>query len=156
MASYVDANGNGRRDDGEDGVAAGQVTVTDEDGRVVMVVALTAVGETISGLPVGTYDIAFSPDAGYEISGTDGLEAAIAEGATLKVAFGVTRRPEPTATAQLTATAVAPTVAPLPTPTLVPAQEKSGFGASLYRVSGILLALVALVLPLGVRMLRRR
>ena len=156
IASYIDANGNGKRDSGEEGIAAGQVTVLDADGKVVTQVTLQADGEAVSGLPVGTYDVAFSPDAGYETSGADSLKAAIAEGATLQVAFGVTRRPEPTATVQPSATTVPPTAAPLPTATPAPAPEKSGFGSALYRISGILLALVALALPLGVRLLRQR
>ncbi len=173
VAAYLDENGNGKLDEGEPTVAGGEVTVADMDGNMVALVPLGDTSLTIEQLDPGQYTVALAPAEGFAVVGQDQILTVLSGGATLNINFGLTavaaeptieetEEPEPTATPQPVATATpikiatseptATTARATVAPTAAPAAESQG---GLARVSGILVALVALVLPLGVRMLRR-
>lgn len=129
VAAFLDANENGQQDAGEPNVPGGEVTLYDASNAVAAKVAVEGTGTTLHGIAPGTYRVVLAPAEGYELTGSSEMLVGLAGGATLELSFGVSGGKAATG-----------------------AQDgPSGF----VRVSGILVAMVALVLPLGVRLLKR-
>jgi hypothetical protein len=103
----------------------------------------------LGNLAEGTYYLKRKNPAGYLSTVPDDWAAAVVPGGRTMVELGALFIPTPTATSTLR-----PTLTPTPTPTPRPLLQ--GAGRSLYQVSGILLAALAILLPFGVRYLRKR
>ena len=154
VQGFVDRNGNGVRDAGEDLLPETRFTVLDskqaEVGDYLMVSAQEPY--CFQGLAAGSYIVRVQGPAGYEPVGEKERSVAVQAGASQQVAFAHRQLPTPTPTAR-------PTNTPRPTatPTLEPPSNAlSIIGQGLYSVSGLIVALVALALPLGFRYLRMR
>ena len=151
VTGFEDANGNGRRDEGENLIAG--VGVTFYDGNRLELERYTTDGLSerycLGGLAEGTFYLKLQNPPGYLSTAPDDWAAAVVPGGRTSVEVGARFVPTPSATATLRPTAT-PTATPTPRPIL---RET---GKALYQVSGILLAALALMLPLGVRYLRKR
>ena len=129
-------------------MAGAEVAVLDADGTELARIALGVDGLTLGDLPVGDLTVVVTPPEAYEVNRFAQRPVTTVAGETVAIDFGlievVAPTPEPTA---------APTLTPVPTPVPAPASEGQG---GLWRISGILVALLAVILPVGVRMLGRR
>ncbi|NLX36374.1 MAG: hypothetical protein GXY68_06780 [Chloroflexi bacterium] len=148
ISVFADSDGDGLRSEGEAGMAGAEVAVLDADGTELARIALGVDGLTLGDLPVGDLTVVVTPPEAYEVNRFAQRPVTTVAGETVAIDFGlievVAPTPEPTA---------APTLTPVPTPVPAPASEGQG---GLWRISGILVALLAVILPVGVRMLGRR
>ncbi len=151
VTGYEDSNSNGRRDEGEPLVAG--MSVSFSDSTLLELERYTTDGLSepycLGNLAEGTYYLKRKNPAGYLSTVPDDWAAAVVPGGRTMVELGALFIPTPTATSTLR-----PTLTPTPTPTPRPLLQ--GAGRSLYQVSGILLAALAILLPFGVRYLRKR
>jgi len=151
VTGFEDANGNGRRDEGE--VLVAGMTVSFSDSTLLELERYTTDGLSepycLGNLAEGTYYLKRQNPTGYLSTVPDDWAAAVVPGGRTMVELGARFIPTPTATPTPRAT-LTPTPAPTPRPLL------QGAGRALYGVSGILLAALAILLPFGVRYLRKR
>ena len=161
VTTFEDKNGNGVRDGEERLLAGAQLTLSDMAGAFIA--AQTSVGSgdyvTFDKLAPGNYVVSEQDPAGYVSTSPNQWALTLVGGATLEIHFADRYEPSPTPTRE-----VAPTVAPaqpdppasqLPTSSYTPL-GKQGFWGSLYNVSGILVAALALILPLGLKAMQDR
>ncbi|MDI7275743.1 MAG: hypothetical protein QME94_07180 [Anaerolineae bacterium] len=153
IRAFEDANGNRSRDAGEGAIPGAQAVLLDAEGVEVGDLLTVSYREALcfQDIPAGEYSLKLLAPAGYEASGAfDGSVTLGEEPVALEVGF----RRFPTSTPGPTAAA---TATPQPTPTPPPS---GGFfdalGRGLYGISGVLVALVALALPLGYRYFHAR
>ena len=151
VTSFEDTNGNGRRDEGEPLVAG--TTISFSDSALLELERYTTDGLSepycLGNLTEGTYYLKRHNPPGYLSTGPDDWAAAVVPGGRTMVELGARFIPTPTATST-----ARPTLTPTATPTPPPLLQ--GAGRSLYQISGILLAAIAVSLPFGVRYLRKR
>lgn len=156
--SFEDRNGNGLHDAAEPLIAGARVQVLDMGGAVVASQVSEGTGPVVfEGLAPGNYRVTEMHPDGYESSSVDHWAVAVIAGSQLEVLFG--NRPIPTATPKPSATpslAASPTTAATPQPVATttpapPAAPVRSLGHWLYGISGLLVAVVALAIPLYIR-----
>ena len=151
VTGFEDTNANGRKDEGEPLVAG--MTVSFSDSTMLELERYTTDGLSepycLGNLAEGTYYLKRSNPPGYLSTVPDDWAAAVVPGGRTMVELGSRFVPTPTATST-----ARPTLTPTPTPTPRPLLQ--GAGRSLFQVSGILMAALAVLLPFGVRYLRKR
>jgi hypothetical protein len=151
VAVYEDRNSSGQREEGEALVAGAIVSLLDANRFELESHSTDGVSEPycFHGLDAGLYYAIRQNPPAYVSTGADELEVAVSPGQTANVAFGAQYAPTPTATATAT-----PTATPTPTPTPKPLLTR--VGESVYNVSGIILAALALLIAVGLQYLRTR
>jgi hypothetical protein len=150
VSAFDDGNGNGRRDDGERLIPGAVVSLSDITRLELDRYTTDGLSEPFcfSALAEGTYYLKRVNPAGYVSTAPDDWAAAVVPGGKTMLEFGARFVPTPTATATATRTAT-PTATPTPKPILKEVASVT------YQVSGILLAALALIIPVGLRFLRR-
>ncbi|MBN1399911.1 MAG: hypothetical protein JXA74_03680 [Anaerolineae bacterium] len=157
LSVYVfdDRDADGRRTTGEPLLAGARIELTTMDGQSVDSYTTTGSAEPyiFGDLQPGNYVVSESDPPGYASTSPNQWAATLLPGASLELYFAdrFEPSPTPTRTARPTQTAPAPTAAPTVQPTET---SKGGLGDSLSNVSGILVAMVALILPIVYRLLR--
>ena len=148
---FQDTNGSGQRDEGENLVAGAAISLLGPDQVELDSYVTDGSSEPycFRDLAAGEYRIVRSNPPAFVSTGEDETPVAVAAGETAEVAFGARFAPTPTATATST-----PTPTPSPTPTPKPILQRAG--ETVYNVSGIILAALALLLTAGLHYLRRR
>jgi len=140
---FDDANGNGLRDEGEELLAGATIQVLTMDRQPVDEYTTDGTNEPhVFTVEPGKYLLLEKDPEGFISISPNDWGIVVAAGTGIEIAFGDQYMPPPTATP-----------APTPTPSPPPA---SGVGRALYSISGILVALVAVLLPFGFRRLRSR
>jgi hypothetical protein len=148
---YEDRNKNGQRDEGENLVANAVITLLDSNRQQLDQYTTDGVSEPycLDGLVAGEYYLQRQNAPGYLSTDVDEAAAVVVAGERTEVTFGAEFVPTPTATATATATAT-------PTPTATPMPILDRVGSSVYGVSGIILAALALIIAAGLQVLRQR
>ncbi|MFP3896727.1 MAG: SdrD B-like domain-containing protein [Anaerolineales bacterium] len=153
---FEDLDGDGQRGSQESALPGAHLELLDEEGTVIESHITDDSDEphTFTVAP-GDYTVVEAPPEGYVSVSSDRWAGTVVAGGQVDVSFAA--QPQPSATP--TATTVSPTatgepeeVTPTPTdvaPTPPPSDMDGGFWTSLYGVSGILVAVLALVVPLG-------
>ncbi|MGC9360751.1 MAG: hypothetical protein ACP5G7_10345, partial [Anaerolineae bacterium] len=159
ISAYEDTNGNRRRDDGEPLLAGVSVDIANEAGESLLSYTTDGTSEPHAfEVPPGLYQVSTADTPGFSSTSPDAWAVQVESGETLEVGFG--KQPVPTATptetAHPTPEATAPAVSAQPTVEPTPAQPEEASGRSLTSISGILLAVLALLLPVGLRFFRAR
>ena len=151
VSVFEDLNGNGRREEGENLVAGASISLFDSGRAQIASYTTDAVGEPYCflSLAAGEYDLQRQNPPAYVSTNADSLVVEVAPGEVADVAFGAQFAPTPTATATATST-------PTPTPTATPKPVLQRVGESVYSVSGIILAGLALLITAGLHYLRKR
>lgn len=151
ISGFDDANGNGRRDDGESLIAGMAVIFLDQNRLELERYTTDGLSEPycFGNLAEGTYFLKRQNPPGFVSTVPDDWAAAVVPGGKTVVELGARFMPTPTATATATPT-LTPTATPTPRPVL---RETVN---AVYQVSGILLAALALIIPAGLRYLRKR
>lgn len=159
---FSDDNADELRDEDEDLVGGAEIRLADLEHRVLDTYVTDGSSEPHSfAVPGGRYVVSGTFPEGYTATSPRDWAVIIPDAESIEIAFGV--RSAPTATPTVRATvavpatpAVAPdgTTEPTAVPTKVPSAGQTGEGSSGY--SGILVALIAIILPLGLRELRSR
>ncbi len=150
VAVFEDANADGRRAEGEPLIAGAVVTLFDSNRMELEKYTTDGLSEPycFSGLAAGTYYLKRQNPSGYTSTVPDDWGVAVAPGANTSVELGARIVPGPTATPTNT-----PTQVPTPTPTPRPIARE--VGNALYQISGIIVAGLALGIPIGLRYLRK-
>ena len=155
VRAYHDPNGNAQPDAAEALLAGMRIALLDAQRQEIA--SYTTLGRDepycFKGLGAGQYFLKAQSPPGYQATTPNDWGVILPLGASFSVDFG--QRALPTATPRPPATS---TATPSPTPTQAPRAVGpnilGAIGQGLYSVSGLLVALVALALPLGLRYLR--
>jgi len=161
VTTFEDSNGNGLRDGGERLLAGAELTLSDMSGQFIASQSSVGSGDYVAfdKLTPGNYVVSEKDPAGYVSTSPNQWALTLVSGATLEISFADRYEPSPTPTQ-----VVEPTVVPQqpeppepqgPTSSYTPL-GKTGFFSSLYNVSGILVAALALILPLGLKAMQDR
>ncbi|HUV93277.1 MAG TPA: SdrD B-like domain-containing protein [Anaerolineae bacterium] len=158
VLAFDDRNGNGLRDAGEKLLAGARIELSNVERTLIASHVTDGSSEpyAFEGLAPSNYVVSETDPPGYTSSSPNQWAATILEGAQLEFHFADVFAPSPTPTVTTavrrpTATLMPPT----PAPTAIPEPEDSlPFVRGLRSISGLLVALVALGLPLAVRFLR--
>ncbi len=165
VLAFEDRNGNGLRDAGEPLLAGAHITVLNMQRTPLATHKTDGASEpyTFGGLAPGQYLVTEEDPPGYTSTAPKVWGVALAEGTEMTIAFCLrfaptatptwtpSPAPSPTAPATVVPATAAPTAAPTPAATAAPT-----FGQRLYQVSGILVALMALVILVGYTWLKNR
>jgi len=151
VSVYEDANGDGKRDEGESLVAGAAISLADEQHEKVAEYITDGLNEPFcySGLEGGTYYLKRQNAPGYVSTNPDDWGVVIIPASSINVGFGAQFVPTPSATPTTTSTTT-PTVTPTPRRVL------AEIGGAVHMVSGIIVAALALIIPLALRYLRER
>ncbi len=151
VTGFEDTNSNGWRDEGEALVAGMVVSFSDSNRLELERYTTDGLSEPycLGGLTEGTYYLKRQNPQGYVSTVPDDWAAAVVPGGRTMVELGARFIPTPTATST-----ARPTLTPTATPTPRPVLQETG--RALYQLSGILLAALAILIPVGVRYLRKR
>ncbi len=151
VSVYLDLNENGQRDDGESLVSGAVISLLNSSRAEVQKYTTDGVNEPycFQGLVAGEYYVQRQNPSGYVSTEADEKLAVVEPGTSESVDFGAEFVPTPTPTSTAT-----PTRTPTPTPTPEPITRR--IGNTFYGVSGIILAALALIILVGVQVLRRR
>ena len=147
VLAFDDRNGDGMRDEGEELLAGSMIRLLTIDRQLVAEYATDGVNEphTFTVEP-GKYLLIEGDAEGFISTSPNDWGIVVAAGESVDIAFGDQRAPAPTAT----------TVPPTPTATPQPTPSVSRTRTLVYSISGILVALFALLLPLIFRWVRSR
>jgi hypothetical protein len=164
VSAFEDKNGDGERGEGESLLAGVEIMVMNAQRTPVASLITDGSGVQIfDDLPPGSYILIESLPAGYVSTSPKEWAVALAPGTEIEVAFASQFAPSPTPTREPSATP-APTETPVsesptdvPTSTPVAAatpapRTRGGLGS----ISGILVVLLALALPIALRLLKAR
>ena len=165
VLAFEDRNGNGLRDTGEPLLAGAEITLHNLQRTPLATHKTDGASEpyTFGGLAPGQYLVTEEDPPGYTSTAPKVWGVALAEGTEMTIAFGLrfaptatptwtpSPAPSPTAPATVAPATAAPTATPTPATTAAPT-----FGQRLYQVSGILVALIALVILVGYTWLKNR
>ncbi|MFH1084976.1 MAG: SdrD B-like domain-containing protein [Chloroflexota bacterium] len=148
---FEDRNATGLREANEPLLSGARLELTTLD-RKPLASGTTQGGEPVvfEGLAPGSYVVTAQTPLGYVPSSPNQWAVALLAGSEVEIAFGGQVAPTPTRAATATLAprpAATPTLAPTPMP--VPRT----LGQSFRQVSGILVAMLALILPLAYRLL---
>ena len=151
VSVYEDLNNDGKRDEGESLVSGAAIFLTNEQHQKLAEYITDGLNEPfcMSGLRAGTYYLDRQNAPGYVSTCPDYWQVVIVPGSSADVRLGARFAPTPTATPTVVSTAT-----PLPTPT--PRQVLAEVGGAMHMVGGIVIAALALIIPLGLRYLRER
>jgi len=154
---YEDRDKNGQRDEGENLVANAVIILLDSNRQQLDQYTTGGVSELscFDGLVPGEYYLQRQNAPGYLSTDVDEAAVVVVAGERTEVMFGADFVPTPTATATATATAT-PAATATPTPTATPKPLLDRVGSSVYGVSGIILAALALIIAAGLQVLRQR
>jgi len=150
VLAYHDRNGNEMRDPDEEFLPGAMFTAS--DGRQTVASYITdGINEPycFTDLRPGTYFIYEENPPGYESTTGDDWGVVIAGGSTIQIEFGDNLQPTPVPTST-----PVPTATPIPTPT--PEPLLSTLSANLYKVSGVIIIVLAAAIALVFNILRRR
>jgi len=160
---FDDHDGNGVRNPGEKLLAGARIELTNMQRTPIASHVTDGTSEpyAFKGLAPGSYIVTEVDPPGYTSISPNQWAATLIEGTQLDLYFADQFVPSPTPTltkviGQPTGTSLPPTREPgraTPTPIPEPAEPHS-FGQWLHGVSGLLVAVVALALPLALRLLR--
>jgi len=153
VLAFDDLNGNGVRESNEPLLAGARIMIADSEGTVIAEHVTDGVSEpyAFEDLDPGQYAVVEQDPPGYASTSSNRWLAPISYGSELEVFFADEYR-----TVTATATAAPPVSATSAVPTAEPSIIESGSPAGFEEFSGILVALVALVLPVGLRVIRGR
>jgi len=151
VSVYQDLDSDGERGEGEGLVAGAVVSLADEQHRELSEHTTDGQNEPFcfDALEAGTYHLNRQNAPGFVSIGPDVLSVIVVPGGSESVEFGTQFVPTPSATLTVTGTAT-PTVTPTPRSVLA----EIGGAASV--ITGIIVAALALIIPLGLRYLRER
>ena len=151
VSVYDDRNSNGGRDEGEALVSGAVISLFDSNHQEIGNYTTNGLNEPFcfDELAPGTYYLERQDAPGYISTVPDSWAVVVAPGENTNVELGAQFVPTPSATPTVTSTAT-PTATPTPRPLL------KEMGAASYKVSGIILAALALIIPLGLRYLKER
>jgi len=152
VLAYHDRNGNKIRDLDEELLAGAMFTVS--DGRQTVASYITdGINEPYCfvDLTPGNYFLYKESPPGYDSTTGDNWGVVVTGGATIQIEFGDKLQPTPVPTSTPLPT---PTPTPIPTPT--PAALISTLGANLYKVSGVIIIILAAAIALVFNILRKR
>ena len=149
VSAFDDRNGNGMRDENEPQLAGALIEIADMQGKAIASYQTNGSSEpfAFTGLLPGNYTVTEKDPPGYVSSSPNQWTVTLLEGGQLDLVFADRYQPSPTATQTRV-----PTVTPTATPTPVDVAGK--VGDFMYGISGLLLAAVALILPIALRFLR--
>lgn len=150
VSVYADSNGNGIREEGENLVAGAIITLFDSNRLELEKYTTDGLSEPfcLGGLAAGTYYLKRQNSPGYVSTVPDDWGIAVVAGGNTNVELGCQFVPAPSATPTATRT-------PTPTPTSTPKPVLREMGRAVYQISGILAAALALIIPIGLRYLRK-
>ena len=166
VLAFDDRNGDGLRDAGEKLLAGARIEVANVQRTPVASHVTDGSSEPYAfrGLAPGNYVVTEVDPPGYTSSSPNQWAVALLEGTEIDFWFADRFQPSPTPT--LTAAAQRPTDTSLPptgapptatlAPTPEPPREAGPFGEWLHSISGLLVATVALALPIAFRFLTSR
>ena len=161
VSAFEDANGNGVRDDGEPLVAQAGIALMNMQRTPVATHVTDGSSEpyVFEGLSPGNYLVVETDPPGYASSFPNQWAATVLEGARLDLAFADRVAPTLTPTMMPTETPVPTTATPAPPAKTGQSRPGAGLdlkviGQRLYPISGILVAIAALLLPLALRLIR--
>ena len=151
VSVYQDLDSDGERGDGDELVAGAVVSLVDEQHSELGEHTTDGQNEPFcfDGLEAGAYHLNRQNAPGFVSISPDVLSVDVVPGGSVRVEFGAQFVPTPSATPTVTGTAI-PTVTPTPKPLL------AEIGGAANMVAGIVVAALALIIPLGVRYLRER
>jgi hypothetical protein len=151
VSTFEDANGNGKRDEGENLIAGAVVVLSNTDRLEIARYTTDGLSEPycFSGLAEGTYYLKRQNPAGYVSTVPDDWAVAVMPGGKTMVEMGARFVPTPSPTRTVTATAT-------PTATPTPRSFLRETAHAVYQISGLILAALALSIPFGLRYLRKR
>ena len=157
VLAFADANADGLRDEGEGLVAGTEIRLMDFQRETLDTYVTDGSSEPhVFMASGGRYIVSRSAAEGYVSTSPSDWAIIIPEGESIEIAFGVRIAPTSTPTTPATATVAPSGTAELEvTPTNMPSPGKTSSGG-LSEYTGILVALIALILPLGLRQLRSR
>lgn len=159
VSAYEDTNGNRRRDEGEPLIAGVAIEVANEAGEPLLTYTTDGASEPHTlEVPPGLYQLSTADTPGFESTSPASWAVRLVAGESIQVAFGKRAVPTatPTETAEPTLAATPTSAAPEPTATAAATEPNRPSGPTLQSISGILVALVALLLPISLRFLRTR
>jgi len=142
VVAYEDANGNGRWDAEERLLAGRRIQLLDEAGNLLAEHVTDGQSEPycFEGLSPGLYRLVKQPLLG---GGAASVQAAVVGGKSLTLEFGDQVPPTPIP---------APTATPIP----MPASPLASVGNSIYRVSGILVLVLAAGIAVGYTLIQKQ
>jgi len=162
VLSFDDADGNGSRGDTEKLLAGAKIEALNAEGTPVATHRTDGGSEPFTfEIAPGDYVIRESNPPGYVSTSPDEVNVTVVESVEMDVQFADHFKPSPTPTytpepsATPVPTDVIPTATPAPRPTLV-AHEEAAQSSGSGGLAGILVALLAVVLPVGLRVLKGR
>jgi hypothetical protein len=150
--AYHDRNGNKMRDPDEELLPGAMFTVS--DGRQTVASYITdGINEPycFMDLRPGNYFLYEENPPGYDSTTGDDWGVVIAGGTTIQIEFGDNLRPTPVPTST-----PLPTSTPIPTPTPPPAALLSTLSANLYKMSGVIIIILAAAIAIVFNILRKR
>ncbi len=150
VSAFDDLNSDGRRGDGET-ISAGTIIVLLDSGRNEIDRYVTdALSEPscFTGLSEGTYYLKRENPVGFVSTAPDDWAVAVVPGASISIELAARFVPTPSPTPTMTSTAT-----PTATPTPKPVFEEAG--KALYSISGLILAALAVIIPVGLYYLRK-
>jgi hypothetical protein len=163
VLAFEDKNGDGERGEGESLLAGVEIMVMNAKRTPVASLITDGSGvQVFDDLPPGSYILIETLPAGYVSTSPKEWAVALAPGTEIEVAFASQFAPsptpthEPTATPALTETPVSESPTDVPTATPVAAAAPAPRTRGLGSISGILLVLLALALPISLRLLKAR
>jgi len=160
---FDDRNGSATRDPDEKLLAGARIELANMQRTPIATHVTDGTSEpyAFGGLAPGNYLVTEIDPPGHESTSPNQWAATVLEGAQIDLYFADRFRPSPTPTAtkvvrRATETRLLPTTGPgtaTPVPTPEPTESRS-FGQWLHSISGLLVAMVALALPVVLRLLR--
>jgi len=164
VLAFDDGNGNGRRDPGERLLAGARIELADTLGAPIAshVTDGTSEPHAFQGLAPGSYVVTETDPPGHVSSSPNQWAVTVLGAAQIDVHFADRFEPSPTPTTvkptqRPTGAPPSPTSEPgpaTPAPTTAPVEDSPPLGEWLHSISGLLVAVVALLLPLALRFLK--
>lgn len=156
---FEDRNGNGVKEDNEVLLAGARIDLANMQRTPLANYITDGSSEpcTFAGITPGNYMVIETDPPGYESTSPNQWAVVVLGGTQFDLYFAdrLQPSPTPTLTPEPGATPLPPTELP-PTMTPEPTKPSQSLGQQLYNISGVLLAAVALALPLALRALRSR
>ncbi|MEA3407196.1 MAG: SdrD B-like domain-containing protein [Chloroflexota bacterium] len=166
VSVFEDLNGDGRRDPQEPPLSGAGLVLRDEEDTIIESYTTDDSGQPHTfAVEPGNYTVIEMDPDGYVSSSPNQQAVTVVAGSQVDVSFADHLQPTatPTETIEPSATVVSPTMTEgpeeaTPRPTNVPPmpfpEAGGGLWQSLYSVSGILVSVLALMLPVGLYLLR--
>jgi hypothetical protein len=152
MLAYHDRNDNKMRDPDEELLPGAMFTLSDAR-RTVANYITDGINEPycFTDLTPGTYFLSEENPPSYDSTTRDDWGVVICGGSAIQIEFGDNLRPTPVPTST-----PLPTATPVPVPTPTPVALLSILSANLYKVSGIIIIILAVAIAIVFNILRKR